>query len=144
MARYIGKVTSQKPIEEVFAYRADFSNAAEWDPSSTESKALSGGGPAVGARYGVTSEFLGREVPLTYEIVEMDAPRRVVLRAETDAVTSRDEMTFRAIPDGGTELTYDADLRLKGARRLLDPAFGVAFRRLCERARARMQEVLSS
>jgi uncharacterized protein YndB with AHSA1/START domain len=144
MARYVGTVESPRPVEDVFTYMADFSNASEWDPSSTESKALNGAGPRRGARYAVTSEFMGREVPLTYEIVEIDPPRRVVLAAETDSVTSRDVMTFRSLPDGGTELTYDADLRLKGARKLFDPVFGIAFRRLCERARARMREVLAA
>jgi hypothetical protein len=143
MARYLGTVTSPRPIEEVFAYMADFSNASEWDPSAIEASGVNGPAPSVGARYEVTSRFLGREVPLTYEIVELDSPRRVVLRAENDSVVSEDEMSFRKLPDGGTELTYDADLRLKGAARLADPLFGLAFRRLCERARSRMQEVLS-
>lgn len=144
MARYVGTVTSPRPIEEVFAYMADFSNASEWDPSSVESNPVNGGAPSVGSRYEVLSRFLGREVPLTYEIIEMDPPRLVVLRAESDSVVSVDTLTFRELPAGGTELTYDADLQLKGARRALDPVFGVAFRRLCERARSRMHEVLSA
>ncbi|MBM3666802.1 MAG: hypothetical protein FJW90_04865 [Actinobacteria bacterium] len=143
MARYVGKVTSRKSIEEVFAYMADFSNVSEWDPSAVEARSLDDpGGPSHGSRFAVTSEFLGRQVPLTYEITEIDPPRRVLLRAESDAVISVDEMTLRTLPEVGTELTYDADLRLKGARRLLDPLFGIAFRRLCERARERMGEVL--
>jgi hypothetical protein len=143
MAKYVGKVTSPKSIEEVFAYMADFSKVSEWDPSAVEAHALGDSGVVeAGSRYSVTSEFLGRRVPLTYEITEIDPPRRVLLRAESDAVISVDEMTFRALPEGGTELTYDADLSLKGARRLFDPIFGIAFRRLCERARERMGEVL--
>lgn len=142
MARYVGKVTSPKPIDEVFAYMADFSNVSEWDPSAVESRALNGAGAEEGARYAVTSRFLGREVPLTYETVSIERPTRVVLRGENESVVSLDEMSFRKLPDGGTEVTYDADLQLKGARRLLDPVFGLAFRRLCERARRRMREVL--
>jgi hypothetical protein len=142
MARYIGTVTSPKPIEQVFAYMADFSNVREWDPSAVRADAMGGGDAELGARYEVTSRFLGRETDLTYEIVELQRPARVVLRGENESVVSVDAIGFRELPEGGTEVTYDADLKLKGARRLFDPAFGIAFRRLCERARARMQEVL--
>lgn len=144
MARYIGTVTSAKPIEEVFDYLADFSNVSQWDPSAVEARALNGARAERGARYAVTSRFLGREVPLTYETVEIDRPGRVKLLGENESVVSVDEMTFRKLSDGGTEVTYDADLRLKGARNLLDPVFGLFFRRLCERARRRMQEVLEA
>ena len=142
MARYTGTVTSPRPIEEVFDYLADFSRVTDWDPSSIESRALNGAQPRKGSRYAVTSRFLGREVPLTYETVELERPERVVLRGENNSVVSIDEISFRKLADGDTEVTYDADLRLKGARKLFDPLFGISFRRLCERARARMQEVL--
>ena len=144
MARYIGHVTSPRPIEDVFDYLADFSNVRDWDPSALESRSLNGGGVAEGSRYAVTSRFLGREVPITYEVTEIERPARVALRGENDSVVSLDTMSFRKLPDGGTEVTYDADLRLKGARRLLDPVLGLSFRRLCERARARMEEVLGA
>ena len=81
---------------------------------------------------------------MTYEVTEIVRPARVAPRGENDSVVSLDTMSFRKLPDGGTEVTYDADLQLQGARRLLDPVVGVAFRRLCERARARMEEVLSA
>ena len=75
---------------------------------------------------------------------EIERPAHVALRGESDSVVSLDTMSFRKLPDGGTEVTYDADLQLKGARRLLDPVLGLSFRRLCERARARMEEVLGA
>ena len=83
-------------------------------------------------------------MPITYEVTEIERPARVALRGENDSVVSLDTMSFRKLPDGGTEVTYDADLQLQGARRLLDPVVGVSFRRLCERARARMEEVLGA
>ena len=144
MARYIGHVTSPRPIEDVFDYLADFSNVRDWDPSAVESRALNGGGVAEGSRYAVISRFLGREVPITYEVTEIERPARVALLGENDSVVSLDTMSFRERPDGGTEVTYDADLQLQGARRLLDPVVGLFFRRLCERARVRMEEVLGA
>lgn len=142
MARYVGTVTSPKPIEDVFDYMADFSNAKEWDPSSVDSRPLDDGARE-GARYAVTSKFMGREVSLTYRITGFDRPEKVVLIGENEGTESVDTISFRKLPDGGTEVTYDADLRLKGARKVLEPVVGLAFRRLCERARTQMGKVLA-
>jgi uncharacterized protein YndB with AHSA1/START domain len=143
MAKYEGTIESPRPVEEVFAYLADFSNASEWDPSSVSSRPLDEPGAHEGARYEVVSKFMGREVPLTYETLSLEEPSRVVLRGESESVVSIDEITFSPRDDGGTTVGYDADLQLKGGRRILDPLLGVAFRRICERARDRMEEVLA-
>lgn len=143
MAGYVGKIPTPKPIDEVFSYLADFANVEEWDPSCVSASPIDGGTPARGSRYAVTSRFLGSETELTYVIERLERPSVVVLRGENDAVVSIDTISFREIPGGGTEVTYEADLTLKGARRILDPVFGIAFRRLCAHARDRMEEVLA-
>ena len=81
------------------------------------------------------SSFLGREIPLVYEIIEIDPPRRVLLRAETSTMTSLDEMTFDLRPGGGTIVTYDADLTMKGIAKLAELPMRLAFRRLGDNAR---------
>ena len=90
---------------------------------------------SVGSRFEVISSFLGREVPLTYETIEIESPRRVLLRAETPTAVSLDELTFDLRPGGGTIVTYDADVRLKGPLRPFDLPLRLAFRRLGDQAR---------
>ena len=51
-----------------------------------------------------------------------EPPTRVVFAAETESVSVRDEARIRPIADGGSSVVWDAELRLKGARRLLRPA----------------------
>ena len=80
--------------------------------------------------WGVTSA-------LTYRTIEVDRPRRLLLVAETSTVASRDEITLTEIADGGTAVTYSADLRLRGALRLFDPLLGVFFSRLGNNAAPR-------
>ena len=113
MARYIGHVTSPRPIEDVFDYLADFSDVRDWDPSAVESRALNGGGVAEGLRYAVTSRFLGER----YRSPRGDRdrasrPRRPARRERQRRLAGHDEL--RKLPDGGTEVTYDADLQLRG------------------------------
>jgi hypothetical protein len=88
------------------------------------------------------AEFLGRRNELTYRIVEYDAPRAVTFLGENATVISRDRITFEEIVDG-TQVTYDADLTLKGLLRVADPLLGLAFSRVGGRALAGLQRTLA-
>ncbi len=134
MADYRAVVTTEWPIEVAFEYLARFDNVAEWDPGVSEARSLSPRAPAQGAKFEVMASFLGRSVPLVYETLELSAPNRVVLRAETSTVTSLDTLTFTR-RDGETEVVYDAELSLKGPLKLVDPLLSLAFGRLGDRAR---------
>ena len=141
MAHYRGTVDSARPAEATFAYMANFANVSEWDPTAVEARALQEGEPALGSRFFVRVRWLGRDLPLTYEIVAYEPPRRLVLRAEN--ATSVSEDTVEVEPRGeGSRLTYDARVELKGAARLLDPLLGLAFRRLGDNAAAGLRREL--
>ncbi len=135
MARYEATVSSPESREDVFTYLEDFRSVAEWDPS-IRSAHLTGGRPGrPGAEFELTVRFLGREVPLTYRAEVVERPRRLLLVAETTTVVSRDEITLADAPGGATEVTYSAELRLRGALRLADPILAVLFNRLGDNAR---------
>jgi len=143
MARYAATVTTDRPPEEAFDYLADFSSVSEWDPGVREARRLDGGEVREGARFEVVARFLGRDVPLVYETVELDRPRRVVVRATSDSVVSTDAIDFRALPGGGTAVTYQADLRLQGVLRAAELPMRLAFRRIGDRARSGLDRALA-
>ena len=139
MARYRTTVDSPASAQEVFAFLADFQTIAEWDPGVRSAKLLHGEPGEVGARYYVVSAFLGRAIPLEYEVLESVAPTdrfegRVVLEAHTADFRSYDVITV-APTGSGCSVTYDADLALKGLRRPLDPLLALAFKVIGDRAR---------
>ena len=143
MARYVATVETSWERELAFDYLAEFSNVAEWDPGIKRAESLSEDPLRVGARFDVRSSFLGREIQLTYKTIEIDRPRRVLLRAETPTVVSLDEMSFDLRPNGGTLVTYDADLRLAGPLRLADLPLRLAFGRIGDQARDGLRERLA-
>lgn len=143
MAHYVASVDTLWEREVAFGHLADFATIANWDPGVVRAKRLTAEPLSVGARFEVISSLLGREVPLTYETIEIDAPRRVVLRAETPTAVSLDEMTFDLKPGGGTIVTYDADVGLKGPLRLFELPFRLVFRRLGDNARDGLRRKLS-
>lgn len=144
MARYVASVETSWDREATFSYLADFASIADWDPGVARARQLDRGEPvAVGARFGVVSTVGPGETPLVYETVEVDPPRRVLLRADAGTVLSLDEMTFDLRPGGGTIVTYAADLRLKGPLRLLDPPMRLWLRRIGDAARDGLRQRLA-
>jgi uncharacterized protein YndB with AHSA1/START domain len=133
MAYYRAQIDVRRPIEEVFAYLADFSNTEQWDPGVVSAKKRGKGAIAVGAQFKVVTRFLGQELPLVYRIVQYDPPGRVVLEAENDDLRSVDTITFKQTARG-TRLTYDANLTLKGIRYVGDFALHLAFQCIGRRA----------
>lgn len=143
MAHYVTTVKTDWDPATAYAYLAEFSNVAEWDPGVKAARSLSEDPLAVGARFEVTaSGFGGREIPLTYETTEADPPRRVVLRAENSTLISLDTLTFEPA-GGGTEVTYDADLSLKGPLRVFDLGLRLVFGRIGDAARDGLAERLA-
>ena len=81
MASYLTRIESALPQAEAFAYMADFANARLWDPSVSEARRVGEAPIGIGSAFDLVARFGGRDVPLRYEIVEYDSPRRVVLEA---------------------------------------------------------------
>jgi hypothetical protein len=142
MARYRTTVPAPHPADEVFRYLADFRSVAEWDPSITEATLVGDGEPiAVGAHFRVTTKTRFSEIVLDYTTTAVDSPRQITLRGENGTMVSVDTITVT--PDGST-VTYDADITLKGARRLADPLLALAFRRLGDKARDGLRSRLAA
>jgi len=133
-------ITTAKPREEAFAYVADFTTVAEWDPGIAGSERTGGDG-GVGTTYRVVATFRGREVPMTYEVMEYDRPERIVLRGEGAAVHAVDTIEF-SVHDGGTRIDYSADFRMKGLLRFAEPFIGGMFRDLGRKAITGLEQSL--
>jgi carbon monoxide dehydrogenase subunit G len=142
MARYTGTIEAPHSAEAVWSYLADLRSVGEWDPS-VESVELTGGEPrSESARYELEVSFRGRSICLTYRVAEVDRPRRVVFTAETDSVSVRDEARIEPVGEGYSRVTWDADLRLKGFRKLFELPFRVLFARLGQNAERGLGERL--
>ncbi|MGA9859354.1 MAG: SRPBCC family protein [Solirubrobacteraceae bacterium] len=144
MASYSATVPSPRPPDEVFAYLADFRSVAEWDPSITESIHVNGDDPVkVGAIFRVSTETMLSNVVLEYTTIELDRPRKIVLRGENDSMVSIDTIVIHDDGHGGTEVTYGAEIELKGVRKLADPLLQFGFKRLGDKARDGLETKLN-
>ena len=142
MARFVTEIESPLPPEEAFAFMADFSNARVWDRSVSRAERLEAGPIGMGSRFDLVARFAGRDVQLRYEIVEYDAPRRVVLAARRPGFVSRDTISV-APADHGSVVRYDALLAFSGLRRLFDPVMQRIFDRVGAGAERGMRKALN-
>ena len=142
MARYKGTVISTRSAEETFDYMADFANAAQWDPGTASAQRLDGGTVGLGSIFRLDVRIGSRTTPLDYRIVTFDRPHRVVLLGESDTIRSEDTVTVVPAADGGSILTYDAELRLKGSFALANPVLGLFFDRIGDKGVAGLRRTL--
>ena len=143
MAYYRAQLDVRRPIDEVFAYLADFSNTQEWDPGVVSARKRGDGLVAVGTQFTVVTKFFGQELQLDYRIVQYDPPSRVVLEAENDNLRSVDTITLQKTARG-TRLTYDANLALKGIRYAGDFALHLSFQWIGRRALDGLRDALNT
>jgi NAD(P)-dependent dehydrogenase (short-subunit alcohol dehydrogenase family) len=142
MARYRGIVVSGRSAEDTFDYMAEFSNGAEWDPGVAGAERLDEGPVGLGSRFRLDVRVGGRSTPFDYAIESYERPHRVVLVAENAFVRSEDTITVVPRPSGGSVLTYDAQLSLRGALSPFSGALALPFRRIGDRGLGGLRRVL--
>ena len=141
MTKLHESIHTSLPIEERFAFIADFSNSRLWDPGVATSEALDPGPVAVGSRYALGVRMRGRVAPMEYRVTTFERPRRVILTGEGSGVFAVDDIRFERT-DAGTVIDYTADIRLGGWMRLIQPFVGGAFRKIASDALGGMQAAL--
>ena len=114
---------SETPLDDAFAYTADFANIEDWDPGVAKSSQIGSGPIGVGTAFDVLVAFGSRRIPMVYTITEYDPPSRVVLIGEGSSLQAVDTIEFAAV-EAGTEITYTADLTFKGVVKYFTPFMG--------------------
>jgi carbon monoxide dehydrogenase subunit G len=128
--------------DAVFAYLADFTNTAEWDPGTVEATQVGDGPVGIGTRFHVIAEFKGRRIPLDYEVKVYDPPRRVVLVGRSERFKSTDDLTVTPAADGFVRIGYVAEFELRGLLRFAEPFLKGQFNKLADDAVAGLEKAL--
>jgi carbon monoxide dehydrogenase subunit G len=135
------RIETVLPLDDAFAFVADFANSAHWDPGVASAERMDAGLLGVGARYRLGIRIGGRVAPMDYLVTAFEPLRRVVLAGRGSGVDAEDEIVFEATPTG-TRIDYTADIRLRGVMRLATPFAAGALARIARDARNGMQREL--
>lgn len=145
MPRLHETIQTSLPLDETFAFIADFANAQHWDPGVATSERLDPGPVGLGARYRLGVRMRSKVAPMEYRITTFEPASRVVLTGEGSNVSAVDDIRFATAPDGtGTRIDYTADIHLRGWMRLVEPFAGGAFERIAQDALGGMQRALDA
>jgi len=135
------RIETALPIEEAFAYVADFANSQEWDPGVATAERIDPGPVGIGSRYRLGVRMGRRVAEMEYRISVFEPPFRVLLTGSGSGVDAVDDIRFERV-ENGTVVDYTADIKLGGALGLVQPLLGRAFANLGRNAVDGMQRTL--
>jgi uncharacterized protein YndB with AHSA1/START domain len=115
------------PVERVFAFMADVRNRPLWQENTHDVELIDSGEPRRGMRWRETMKGVG-----TYEAELVSFERDRLWTEATDVAggSGRIEVAF-APEDGGaaTRLRIAVDIKLRGTKKIMEPALGPKIRR---------------
>jgi hypothetical protein len=88
------------PRQEVAAYAGDPTNAPDWYANIVSVHWRTTPPVAVGSSIDFEARFLGRRLTYTYEVVELEPGRRLVMRTADGPFPMETTYTWESVPDG--------------------------------------------
>jgi uncharacterized protein YndB with AHSA1/START domain len=118
-----------RPRDEIAAYATDPSNAPQW---YVNIKAVEWKTPpplGAGSRLAFVAHFLGRRLAYTYEIIELVAGERLVMRTAEGPFPMETTYTWEPVGTGSTRMTLRNRGEPSGFSKLAAPFMAAAMRR---------------
>jgi uncharacterized protein YndB with AHSA1/START domain len=134
----------RRPVEQVAVYAGDPANAPEWYANIRSVEQQTPPPVAVGSRMAFVASFLGRRLAYTYEVVELEPGRRLVMRTADGPFPMETTYTWEPTDDGATRMTLRNRGRPSGFARVTAPAMAAAMRRANTADLARLKQVLEA
>jgi carbon monoxide dehydrogenase subunit G len=119
MASFENTVTIRRPVEDVFAFLADFENVPKWNDAIVETTKVSPGPVGVGTTYRQTRSAPSRSDE-AFEVTVFEPASRLEVQGGLGLFTAR--VSYLLEPAGsGTRLTNAVDLGSSGLLTLVAP-----------------------
>jgi len=142
MARFVTRVRTPLAPEAAFAYMADLTNFARWDPGVRRAEAVTTSEPGLGAEFDVEVNGIPRPLLLRYRLTTYRHPHEVVAEATSKRLHSLDRITVVPDDSTGSLVTYDAELNLRGVPSVFDPFLSMVFGRIGRQAEQGLMKAL--
>ena len=117
MATFENIVMIRRPIEEVFAFLANFENVPQWNHAIVETHKVSEGPVGVGTIYQQVRSVPSRSEE-RFEVTAYKPARHLEIRGQLGPFPARLSYALDAIPEG-TRVTNSVELEPRGPGRLV-------------------------
>jgi uncharacterized protein YndB with AHSA1/START domain len=138
----VTEIEIRRPRAEVAAYASDPDRATTWYRNI---KAVEWESPpplGVGSRIAFVAQFLGRRLAYTYEVEEMVAGERFVMRTAEGPFPMETTYAWEDTADGGTRMTLRNRGEPAGFSKLSAPIMAGAIRRANRRDLQELRRIL--
>jgi carbon monoxide dehydrogenase subunit G len=119
MASFENTVIIQRPVEDVFAFLADFENVPKWNYAIIETRKVSPGPVGVGTAYRQTRS-VPRRSEEGFEVTVFEPVRRLEVQGQLGPFKARTSYLL-APADSGTRLTNAVELGSSGLLAVVTP-----------------------
>lgn len=130
------------PNEQVAAYAGDPSHAPQWYTNIASVEWRTAPPVGLGSRLDFVASFLGRRLAYTYEIVELDPGRRLVMRTAQGPFPMETTYTWEPAGAEGTRMTLRNRGEPTGFGRVAGPVMAAAIRRANQKDLANLKRIL--
>ena len=120
MARFDVGTTIKRPIEDVFAVLADFSNGSKWASGAVEPAKKTSAGPiGVGTTWHGVGKVVGRQFDTDVTCTEFEANRKITIKV-TKPFPTTFTVTFESVA-GATRVNQTIESEPGGFFKLAEP-----------------------
>lgn len=131
------------PADDVFDFLADATNNPKWQRGMRSCAWTTESPIRVGSRYDQMARFLGKEIITHFEVVELEPPRRVVIRSqEGSSFPLTVARTVEPLDDGRCRATETVEGDPRGFYRVATPLLRAMVRRSMHADHRRLGQVL--
>ncbi len=123
------EIVIDRPPDVVAAYAGDPSNAPQWYANIESVEWKTPPPLALGSRVAFVAHFLGRRLAYTYEIVELAAGERLVMRTAEGPFPMETTYTWEPFDGEKTKMTLRNRGEPQGFSKLVGPLMVAAMRR---------------
>jgi len=140
----LSEIEISRPRDQVAAYASDPDNATGWYKNIKVVEWKSPKPATEGSKIAFVARFLGRELSYTYEITEMVADGRFVMRTAEGPFPMETTYTWEDTPTGGTRMTIRNRGAPAGFSKLFAPLMVPAMRRANRKDLSRLKTILEA
>jgi uncharacterized protein YndB with AHSA1/START domain len=132
-----------RPVEDVFAYVGDQTNAPAWQAGLIEVTRTTEGPIGVGTKHTIVRTFMRRRMEADNEYVAYEPNERIAFKITSGAARMEASYFFEVV-DGGTRLTSRIEMDSSGFMSLAEPLIAAGLKREMKAAFRVLKDLLES
>ena len=140
----VTSVEIDRPRSEVAAFASDPDNVTRWYANIGSVEWQTAPPLRLGSRVAFVAQFLGRRLAYTYEVVELVAGERLVMRTDQGPFPMETSYSWEDTDSGGTRMTLRNQGEPSGFSRVAAPVLVTAMRRANRKDLASLKQVLEA